>query len=90
MTTSPSSTKVGAESRPNQSLPKFSEIFKKYIFLLPPNLHPRPGVPVLHLISTPFPKFWHTLDDAEENMHRPTVLNLTKILAVFVAEYLGL
>ncbi|XP_061734140.1 glutaminyl-peptide cyclotransferase-like a isoform X2 [Nerophis ophidion] len=48
------------------------------------------GVPVLHVIATPFPKFWHTLDDTEENMHRPTVENLTKIMAVFLAEYLGL
>lgn len=47
------------------------------------------GVPVLHVISTPFPQFWHTLDDTEENMHRPTVENLTKIMAVFLAEYLG-
>lgn len=48
------------------------------------------GVPVLHVIATPFPPFWHTLDDTEENMHRPTAVNLTKILAVFLAEYLGL
>lgn len=47
------------------------------------------GVPVLHVIATPFPQFWHTLDDTEENMHRPTVENLTKVMAVFVAEYLG-
>ncbi|XP_043072445.1 glutaminyl-peptide cyclotransferase-like a [Puntigrus tetrazona] len=48
------------------------------------------GVPVLHLIPTPFPVFWHTLDDAEERMHRPTVENLTRILALFLAEYLSL
>lgn len=48
------------------------------------------GVPVLHVIATPFPQFWHTLEDTEENMHRPTVENLTKVMAVFVAEYLGL
>lgn len=51
---------------------------------------PHAGVPVLHVIATPFPQFWHTLDDTEENMHRPTAVNLTKILAVFLAEYLGL
>lgn len=44
---------------------------------------------MLHVIATPFPQFWHTLDDTEENMHRPTVVNLAKILAVFLAEYLG-
>lgn len=48
------------------------------------------GVPVLHIIATPFPQFWHTLDDTEENMHRPTIENLTKILAIFLTEYLGL
>ncbi|KAG9342138.1 hypothetical protein JZ751_017138 [Albula glossodonta] len=47
-------------------------------------------VPILHVIATPFPSFWHTLEDTEENMHPPTVENLTKILAVFLAEYLGL
>lgn len=51
--------------------------------------HPA-GVPVLHLISTPFPPFWHTLQDTEENMHQPTIENLTKILAIFLAEYLHL
>lgn len=50
----------------------------------------RRGVPVLHIIPTPFPQFWHTMDDTEENMHRPTVENLTKIVAIFLTEYLGL
>uniref|UniRef100_A0ACB8FSY3 Uncharacterized protein n=2 Tax=Sphaerodactylus townsendi TaxID=933632 RepID=A0ACB8FSY3_9SAUR len=48
------------------------------------------GVPVLHLIATPFPEFWHTMEDTEANLHRPTVENLCKILAAFVAEYLWL
>uniref|UniRef100_W5L734 Glutaminyl-peptide cyclotransferase n=1 Tax=Astyanax mexicanus TaxID=7994 RepID=W5L734_ASTMX len=48
------------------------------------------GVSILHLIPTPFPSFWHTMQDTEENMHRPTVENLTKILAIFLAEYLHL
>lgn len=87
MTTSPSFTKASAEFHTEPEL-ICGKGFKN-VFLLP-ILHTRQGVPVLHLISTPFPKFWHTLDDTEENMHRPTVLNLTKILAVFVAEYLGL
>uniref|UniRef100_A0A4W5P498 glutaminyl-peptide cyclotransferase n=1 Tax=Hucho hucho TaxID=62062 RepID=A0A4W5P498_9TELE len=51
--------------------------------------HTNSGVHVLHVIATPFPLFWYTLDDTEENMHRPTVENLTKVLAVFLAEYLG-
>ncbi|MGH0119938.1 UNVERIFIED_CONTAM: hypothetical protein FKN15_029201 [Acipenser sinensis] len=48
------------------------------------------GVPVLHLVATPFPSFWHSLQDSEENLHPRTVENLTKILAVFITEYLGL
>uniref|UniRef100_A0A8C6FGK8 glutaminyl-peptide cyclotransferase n=1 Tax=Moschus moschiferus TaxID=68415 RepID=A0A8C6FGK8_MOSMO len=50
----------------------------------------RRGVPVLHLIATPFPSVWHTSNDSEANLHPPTVHNLSRILAVFLAEYLGL
>ncbi|XP_004694263.1 PREDICTED: glutaminyl-peptide cyclotransferase-like protein [Condylura cristata] len=50
----------------------------------------RRGVPVLHLIATPFPSVWHTPQDSEANLHPPTVHNLSRILAVFLAEYLGL
>ncbi|XP_008307900.1 glutaminyl-peptide cyclotransferase-like a [Cynoglossus semilaevis] len=76
------------------SHPSEQTYFRKDVYLGPvqddhiPFLHR--GVPVLHVIATPFPKFWHTLEDTEQNMHRPTVENLTKILAVFLAEYLGL
>ncbi|KAM3875582.1 glutaminyl-peptide cyclotransferase-like a [Diretmus argenteus] len=75
------------------SHPSEQTYFRKDVYLGPvqddhiPFLHK--GVPVLHVIATPFPRFWHTLDDTEENMHRPTVENLTKVLAVFLAEYLG-
>lgn len=65
-----------------------SVIITVFHFPSPPP-HTLTGVPVLHVIATPFPQFWHTLDDTEENMHRPTVVNLTKIMAVFLAEYLG-
>lgn len=50
----------------------------------------RRGVPVLHLIATPFPSVWHTPADSEANLHPPTIHNLSRILAVFLAEYLGL
>ncbi|KAM9039176.1 glutaminyl-peptide cyclotransferase-like protein [Sarcophilus harrisii] len=50
----------------------------------------RRGVPVLHLIPTPFPAVWHTPADTEANLHPPTVHNLIRILAIFVTEYLGL
>ncbi|XP_043853749.1 glutaminyl-peptide cyclotransferase-like protein isoform X2 [Dromiciops gliroides] len=50
----------------------------------------RRGVPILHLIPTPFPAVWHTPADTEANLHPPTVHNLSRILATFLAEYLGL
>ncbi|XP_028976612.1 glutaminyl-peptide cyclotransferase-like protein isoform X2 [Esox lucius] len=48
------------------------------------------GVPVLHMITTPFPSFMHTLEDTAEHIHSQTIENLTKVLVVFFAEYLGL
>ncbi|CAM5130427.1 unnamed protein product, partial [Natator depressus] len=50
----------------------------------------RKGVPVLHLIATPFPWVWHMMEDTEQNLHPPTVENLCKILAAFLAKYLWL
>ncbi|XP_061073091.1 glutaminyl-peptide cyclotransferase-like a [Conger conger] len=76
------------------SHPSEQSYFRKDFYLGPVQDDHMPflqrGVPVLHIITTPFPSFWHTLDDTEENMHPPTVENLAKILAVFLAEYLGL
>jgi hypothetical protein len=48
------------------------------------------GVPVLHLIASPFPEVWHTMDDNEENLDESTIDNLNKIIQVFVMEYLHL
>lgn len=45
-------------------------------------------VPVLHVIPTPFPDFWHTSRDNRDNIDMHTVENLNKIFRVFVAEYL--
>nr|BAB30831.1 unnamed protein product [Mus musculus] len=50
----------------------------------------RKGVPVLHLIASPSPEVWHTMDDNEENLHASTIDNLNKIIQVFVLEYLHL
>lgn len=50
----------------------------------------RRGVTILHLIPDPFPKVWHTMADNEENLDKPTIDNLNKILQVFVLEYLNL
>ncbi|XP_030330998.1 glutaminyl-peptide cyclotransferase-like protein [Strigops habroptila] len=48
------------------------------------------GVPVLHLIPLPFPPAWHTPEDTERNLHPPTMEDLTRILLVFVTEFLQL
>ncbi|TTK94546.1 Glutaminyl-peptide cyclotransferase [Bagarius yarrelli] len=48
------------------------------------------GVPVLHIIATPFPSYWHTVEDSGDKVHSDTVENLTKVLVVFLAEYLRL
>ncbi|KAI4877398.1 hypothetical protein NFI96_026036 [Prochilodus magdalenae] len=90
---------IAAETRLHRqgllsSHPSEQSYFRKDFYLGPvqddhiPFLHR--GVPVLHLIPTPFPPFWHTMQDTEKSLHRPTVENLTKILAVFLAEYLHL
>ncbi|XP_077142536.1 glutaminyl-peptide cyclotransferase-like protein isoform X2 [Ranitomeya variabilis] len=47
------------------------------------------GVPVLHVISTPFPAVWHTHDDTEENLHPPTITNFCRIFVTFLAETLA-
>ncbi|KAM4772351.1 glutaminyl-peptide cyclotransferase [Rhinophrynus dorsalis] len=50
----------------------------------------RRGVPVLHLIPSPFPDVWHTMEDTEENLDSVTIDNINKILQVFVLEYLNI
>lgn len=50
----------------------------------------RRGVPALHIIATPFPAVWHTHDDTEENLHRPTILNICRIFIPFLSETLSL
>ena len=44
---------------------------------------------ILHLISSPFPSVWHTLQDNEQALHYPTIDYLNKILRVFVYGYLN-
>lgn len=50
----------------------------------------RRDVPVLHLISYPFPQEWHKASDNEKALDYQTINNLGKILRIFVAEYLHL
>ena len=48
----------------------------------------RRGVPILHLISSPFPKVWHTVRDNRNALDFGKIANFNKILRIFVAEYL--
>ena len=48
----------------------------------------RRGVPILHLISSPFPAVWHTMGDNRKSLNFEKIANFNKILRVFVAEYL--
>ena len=42
------------------------------------------GVPILHLISVPFPKIWHTMDDNESKLDHLSIENILVILIQFV------
>ena len=48
------------------------------------------GVPILHLISVPFPSVWHKITDDETILDQNSIENLLKILRIFVAQYLHL
>ncbi|GAA6001004.1 hypothetical protein JCM10207_007370 [Rhodosporidiobolus poonsookiae] len=50
----------------------------------------RAGVPVVHLISVPFPKVWHTMRDDASALDLPTIKAWSLIVRLTVAEYLGL
>ncbi|KAI0473805.1 glutaminyl-peptide cyclotransferase [Xylariaceae sp. FL0804] len=46
------------------------------------------GVNVLHLIPTPFPDVWHTMDDDADHLDAATVSDWAKIVAAFAAEWM--
>ena len=48
------------------------------------------GVPILHIIATPFPNQWHKIGDNQNTVHYPTIEKFNKIFRLFVAEYLQL
>ncbi|EJU05176.1 hypothetical protein DACRYDRAFT_74322 [Dacryopinax primogenitus] len=48
------------------------------------------GVPILHVIASPFPRVWHTLSDDASALDLPTLKRWNLIFRVFTAEYLGL
>ncbi|CEH16727.1 Glutaminyl cyclase [Ceraceosorus bombacis] len=48
------------------------------------------GVPILHLIPTPFPAVWHTMQDDASALDYGTNYGWTMLMRLFVAEYLNL
>lgn len=50
----------------------------------------RRGVPILHLIPTPFPSVWHQMTDDSSCIDFGTVENLNRILRLFVVNHLQL
>ena len=48
------------------------------------------GVEVLHIIPTPFPHVWHTIDDDGEHLDGPTVEDWARMVTAFVGEWMDL
>ncbi|KAK1970944.1 peptidase family M28 [Colletotrichum sublineola] len=46
------------------------------------------GVNVLHMIPSPFPYWWHKIEDDGEHLDMPTVRDWTRIVTAFVMEWL--
>ncbi|KAK6538575.1 hypothetical protein TWF694_010154 [Orbilia ellipsospora] len=50
----------------------------------------RRGVDILHLIASPFPHVWHTMDDDAQHLDKQVVNDWAVIVSAFVAEWYGL
>jgi glutaminyl-peptide cyclotransferase len=50
----------------------------------------RRGVDILHIIPSPFPSVWHTMDDDGAHLDVPTIRDWARIITVFVAEWMDL
>jgi hypothetical protein len=48
------------------------------------------GVPILHVIPTPFPTTWHTMDDDADHLDPDSIDDWAKIITAFTAEWLEL
>jgi glutaminyl-peptide cyclotransferase len=48
------------------------------------------GVEILHVIPSPFPGVWHTMEDDGEHLDGPTVRDWCKIVGAFVLEWLDM
>lgn len=55
-----------------------------------PFLFHRSDLPVLHLISSPFPRVWHQMSDNEGAINYDVTDNVGRVLRVFVAGYMRL
>ena len=47
------------------------------------------GRKILHMIASPFPSVWHTLQDNKEALNMDTIDMISKIVRVFVYSYLN-
>ncbi|EPS42098.1 hypothetical protein H072_3920 [Dactylellina haptotyla CBS 200.50] len=50
----------------------------------------RKGVDILHLIASPFPSVWHTMEDDGKHLDKQVVNDWAIIVSAFVAEWYGL
>ncbi|KAI1319480.1 glutaminyl-peptide cyclotransferase [Xylariaceae sp. FL0255] len=50
----------------------------------------RRGVPILHIIPTPFPVTWHTMDDDANHLDVDSIEDWAKIMTGFAAEWMEL
>lgn len=50
----------------------------------------RRGVDILHLIPSPFPPVWHTMDDDGAHLDVPTIRDWARILTAFVGDWMNL
>lgn len=48
------------------------------------------GVPILHVIASPFPSVWHTMDDDGAHLDMPTVRDWSRIVTGFALEWLNM
>lgn len=48
------------------------------------------GVEILHVIPSPFPDVWHTMDDDGKHLDAATVKDWAKIIAGFTLEWLDM
>lgn len=48
------------------------------------------GVPVLHMIPSPFPAVWHTMSDDGAHLDLPTVRDWARIVTAFAFEWLDM